>query len=73
MNGEQRKQEDFVHCFVPIRETELMLQEAEHFMKKTIVSALTTMLVAGTATASFAAANPFSDVPADHWAYDAVS
>lgn len=31
------------------------------------------MLVAGTATASFAAANPFSDVPADHWAYDAVS
>ena len=34
MNGEQREQEDFVHCFVPIREIELMLQEAEHFMKK---------------------------------------
>ena len=42
-------------------------------MKKTIVSALTTALVVGAASTTFAAANPFSDVPADHWAYDAVS
>ena len=42
-------------------------------MKKTFVSALTTTLVVGAASTTFAAANPFSDVPADHWAYDAVS
>jgi len=42
-------------------------------MKKTLCSALTTALVAGVAGTTFAAANPFSDVPADHWAYDAVS
>ncbi|MDY4474802.1 S-layer homology domain-containing protein [Mitsuokella sp.] len=42
-------------------------------MKKTLVSALTTVLVVGAASTTFAAANPFSDVPADHWAYDAVS
>ena len=42
-------------------------------MKKTLVSALTTALVVGAASTTFAAANPFSDVPADHWAYDAVS
>ena len=42
-------------------------------MKKTIVSALTAALVAGSVSTSFAAANPFSDVPADHWAYDSVS
>ena len=30
-------------------------------------------LVVGVASTTFAAANPFSDVPADHWAYDAVS
>ena len=41
-------------------------------MKKSIVSALTTALVVGAASTTFAAANPFSDVPADHWAYDAV-
>ena len=45
----------------------------EFFMKKTFVSALTTALVVGAASTTFAAANPFSDVPADHWAYDAVS
>ena len=45
----------------------------EFFMKKTLVSALTTALVVGAASTTFAAANPFSDVPADHWAYDAVS
>ena len=42
-------------------------------MKKTLVSALTPALVVGAASTTFAAANPFSDVPADHWAYDAVS
>ena len=42
-------------------------------MKKTLVSALTTALVVGAASTTFAAANPFSDVPSDHWAYDAVT
>ncbi|MBO6204456.1 MAG: S-layer homology domain-containing protein [Selenomonas sp.] len=42
-------------------------------MKKTLVSTLTTALVVGAASTTFAAANPFADVPADHWAYDAVS
>ena len=42
-------------------------------MKKILVSALTTALVVGAVSTTFAAANPFSDVPADHWAYDAVS
>ena len=42
-------------------------------MKKTLVSALTTVLVVGAASTTFAAANPFADVPADHWAYDAVA
>ena len=41
-------------------------------MKKTLVSALTTALVVGAASTTFAASNPFQDVPADHWAYDAV-
>lgn len=42
-------------------------------MKKSFVSALTTSIVIGVASTTFAAANPFSDVPTDHWAYDAVS
>ena len=42
-------------------------------MKKSVVSALTSALVVGVASTTFAAANPFSDVPADHWAYDAVT
>ena len=43
-------------------------------MKKTLVSALTAALVVGAASTTFAAAqNPFTDVPADHWAYDAVA
>ena len=42
-------------------------------MKKSIISALTTALVVGAASTTFAAANPFQDVPADHWAYDAVA
>ncbi|MBR1761700.1 MAG: S-layer homology domain-containing protein [Schwartzia sp.] len=42
-------------------------------MKKSLVSALTTALVVGAASTTFAAANPFEDVPADHWAYDAIA
>lgn len=42
-------------------------------MKKSMVSALTTAIVVGAASTAFAANNPFTDVPADHWAYDAVS
>ena len=42
-------------------------------MKKTLASALTAALVVGAASTTFAAANPFSDVPSDHWAYDAVA
>lgn len=30
-------------------------------------------MVIGAASTTFAATNPFSDVPADHWAYDAVT
>ena len=42
-------------------------------MKKTLLTACTAALVAGATTTAFAAANPFSDVPEGHWAYDAVS
>ncbi len=42
-------------------------------MKKSLVSALTTALVVGAASTTFAAANPFEDVAADHWAYDAIA
>ena len=42
-------------------------------MKKTLVTALTTALVVGAASTTFAAQNPFVDVPSDHWAYDAVA
>ena len=41
--------------------------------KKTLVSAITAALVVGAASTTFAANNPFSDVPADSWAYDAVT
>lgn len=42
-------------------------------MKKTLLTtACTAAIVMGAATTSFAAANPFSDVPTEHWAYDAV-
>ena len=45
----------------------------EFLMKKSLVSALAAALVVGAASTTFAAANPFSDVPRDHWAYDAVT
>lgn len=41
-------------------------------MKKNLATVLTTALLVGTASTTFASANPFSDVPRDHWAYDAV-
>lgn len=41
-------------------------------MKKTLVSALTAGILVGATGTAFAAANPFSDVPAGHWAYEAV-
>ena len=50
-----------------------LFQKEESLMKKTLTAALTTALVVGAASTTFAAANPFSDVPADHWAYDAVA
>ena len=42
-------------------------------MKKILVPALTAAIVAGMTSTSFAAANPFSDVPAGHWAYNSVT
>ena len=41
-------------------------------MKKSLVAALTGALVVGATATTFAAANPFSDVPAGHWAYNSV-
>ncbi len=37
-------------------------------MRKTLLPALATTLILGMTSTSFAAANPFSDVPANHWA-----
>jgi hypothetical protein len=42
-------------------------------MKKSLVAALAGMFVVSAAGTSFAAANPFSDVPAGHWAYESVT
>ena len=43
-------------------------------MKKTVAAALAAAFVIGGASANVsAAANPFSDVPAGHWAYNSVS
>ncbi|MBR1552856.1 MAG: S-layer homology domain-containing protein [Schwartzia sp.] len=42
-------------------------------MRKTVVSACAAALLAASASTAFAAANPFEDVPADHWSYDAVA
>ena len=41
-------------------------------MKKFIIPALTSALLIGTASTSFAANNPFSDVNEHHWAYKSV-
>ena len=42
-------------------------------MKKSVVAALAAAVVVGATSTTFAAANPFSDVPAGHWAYQSVS
>ena len=42
-------------------------------MKKSVTAALAAAVVVGASSTSFAAMNPFSDVPAGHWAYQAVS
>ncbi|MBR1645294.1 MAG: S-layer homology domain-containing protein [Selenomonadaceae bacterium] len=42
-------------------------------MKKSLSAFLATAFVLGTSATTFAAANPFSDVPAGHWAYQSVA
>jgi hypothetical protein len=42
-------------------------------MKKKLVASLAAAMVLGVAGTSFAASNPFVDVPANNWAYGAVS
>lgn len=42
-------------------------------MKKSSVAAIATALAIGTASTAFASSNPFSDVPSEHWSFDAVS
>jgi hypothetical protein len=42
-------------------------------MKKTVAAAVAAAVVVGASATTFAAANPFSDVPAGHWAYNSVA
>jgi len=42
-------------------------------MKKTLVSTLSVLLAFGAAHTTFAAENPFSDVPTDHWSFKVVA
>ncbi len=42
-------------------------------MRKTVVTAAALLAFGTGMTSAWAAANPFEDVPADHWAYDAVA
>ena len=42
-------------------------------MKKTVAAAVAAAFVVGASANVSAAANPFSDVPAGHWAYNSVS
>jgi len=42
-------------------------------LKKTAVLSLALLFAAGGEGVSSAASNPFADVPADHWAYDAIA
>ena len=42
-------------------------------MKKYVCGALLSAALLSSSALASAAANPFSDVPADHWAYDAVA
>lgn len=42
-------------------------------MKKELFAAITSAITIGAVGTTFAAANPFVDVPKDHWSYDAVA
>jgi len=42
-------------------------------MKKTVAAAVAAAVVVGASATTFAAANPFSDVPSTHWAYQSVA
>ena len=42
-------------------------------MKKSVAMALAAAFVVSASSTTFAAANPFSDVPAGHWAYNSVA
>lgn len=42
-------------------------------MKNKFVIFLMAVLIVCISSVTFAATNPFSDVPADHWAYNAVT
>ncbi|AIF53746.1 S-layer homology domain-containing protein [Pelosinus sp. UFO1] len=42
-------------------------------MKKQLVASLAAAMILGVAGTSFAASNPFVDVPAKHWSYDSVT
>ena len=42
-------------------------------MKKSLIVTLALVFILGIAGTAFAAANPFVDVPAKHWAYESVS
>ena len=42
-------------------------------MRKALLSTCAAALLVGTTSTAFAAANPFEDVPVDHWVYDAVA
>ncbi len=42
-------------------------------MKKSLTAAMAAALVVGASSTTFAAANPFSDVPSTHWAYQSVA
>ncbi len=42
-------------------------------MKKTVAAALAAAFVVSASSTTFAAANPFSDVPRGHWAYNSIA
>ena len=42
-------------------------------MKKTVAAAVAAAVVVGASATALAAANPFSDVPAGHWAYNSIA
>lgn len=48
-------------------------KEMDFVMKKKFTAMLMAAMAVGATSTTFAAANPFEDVAADHWAYDAVA